>query len=109
WRQRKLRPAFGLSLQGGGLGVMLMTVFAAYKMYSLLPPTMAFALVVVLVAGSALLAVLQDAVVLAALGFLGGYLAPVLISTGSHDHVALFTYYALLNAAVFGVSWKRSW
>ncbi|HEY2346897.1 MAG TPA: DUF2339 domain-containing protein [Xanthomonadaceae bacterium] len=109
WRQREQRPAFGLSLQGGGLGVLLMTVFTAYRMYSLLPPTAAFALIVVLVAGSALLAVLQDAVALAALGFLGGYLAPVLISTGSHDHVALFTYYALLNAAVFGVSWKRSW
>ncbi|HTA65971.1 MAG TPA: DUF2339 domain-containing protein [Xanthomonadaceae bacterium] len=109
WRERERRPAFGLSLQGGGLGVMMMTVFAAYKLYALLPPMAAFALVVVLVAGSALLAVLQDAIALAALGFLGGYLAPVLISTGSHDHVALFSYYAVLNAAVFGVSWKRSW
>ena len=96
-------------MQGGALGVLLMTVFAAYKLYALMPPTAAFALVVVLVAGSALLAVLQDAIALAALGFLGGYLAPVLISTGSHDHVALFSYYAVLNAAVFGVSWKRSW
>ncbi len=109
WRQRALRPVFGLSLQGGGLGVLLMTVFAAYRLYGLLPPMAAFALVVVLVAGSALLAVLQDAIALAALGFLGGYLAPVLIATGSHDHVALFSYYAVLNAAVFAVSWKRSW
>jgi uncharacterized membrane protein len=46
---------------------------------------------------------------LAVLGFLGGYLAPVLISTGSGNHVALFSYYALLNAAVFAISWKRSW
>jgi uncharacterized membrane protein len=109
WRERIRRPVFGLSLQGGALGVLLLTVFAAFRLYALLPPSFAFALVVVLVAGSALLAVLQDAMALAVLGFLGGYLAPVLISTGSHNHVALFSWYALLNAAVFWVSWRRSW
>jgi uncharacterized membrane protein len=109
WRERERKPAFALSLQGGALGVLLLTVFASYKLWNLLPPGLAFAMVVVLVAGAALLAILQNNMALAVLGFLGGYLAPVLISTGSHDHVKLFTYYALLNAAVFGVSWKRSW
>ena len=109
WRERLSRPAFGLSLQGGAIGVMLLTVFAAFRLYGLLPPMLALALVVLLVAGSAALAVLQDTMALAVLGFLGGYLAPVLISTGSANHVALFTYYALLNAAVFGISWRRSW
>jgi uncharacterized membrane protein len=46
---------------------------------------------------------------LALLGFIGGYAAPVLISTGSGNHVALFSYYALLNAAVFAVAWKKPW
>lgn len=109
WRERERKPAFGLSLQGGALGVLLLTVFASYRVWSLLPPTLAFALVVVLIVGAALLAVLQNNMALAVLGFLGGYLAPVLISTGSHNHVALFSWYALLNAAVFAVSWKRSW
>ncbi len=109
WRERERRPAFGLSLQGGALGVLLLSVFTAYRMYALIPPMAAFVLVVVLVAGAALLAVLQDAIALAALGFIGGYLAPVLISTGSNNPVGLFSYYAVLNAAVFAVSWKRSW
>jgi uncharacterized membrane protein len=109
WRERERRPAFGLSLQGGALGVLLLTVFAAYRLYSLLPPALAFALIIVLVAGSALLAVLQQNMALAVLGFLGGYLAPVLISTGSHNHVGLFSYYAVLNAAVFAISWRQSW
>ncbi len=109
WRERSRRPAFGLSLQGGALGVLLLTVFAAYRLYNLLPSQFAFGLVVVLVAGSALLAVLQNTMSLAVLGFLGGYLAPVLISTGSHNHVALFSYYAVLNAAVFAISWRQSW
>lgn len=109
WRERVRKPAFGLSLQGGAIGVLLLTVFAAYRLYSLLPSGLAFALVVVLVAGSAALSLLQKNMSLAVLGFLGGYLAPVIISTGSANHVALFTYYAVLNAAVFAISWRQSW
>lgn len=109
WRERQRRPAFALSLQGGALGVLLLTVFAAYRYWHLLPPQLTFALIIVLVAGAALLAVLQNTMSLAVLGFLGGYLAPVLISTGSHDHVALFSYYAVLNAAVFAISWRQNW
>jgi len=109
WRERERKPAFGLSLQGGAIGVLLLTVFAAFNNYHLLPPELAFALVVVLVAGAALLSVLQRNMPLAALGFLGGYLAPVLINTGSNNYIGLFSYYAVLNAAVFGISWARSW
>jgi uncharacterized membrane protein len=109
WHERLRRPMFAMSVQGGAIGVLLLTVFAAFRLYELLPASLAFALVVVLVAGAALLAVLQDAMWLAVLGFLGGYLAPVLISTGSGNHVALFSYYALLNAAVLAISWKHSW
>ncbi len=109
WRQRARKPVFALSLQGGAIGVLLLTVFAAYRRYHLVPAEMTFALVAIVVAGAALLAVLQSAVALAVLGFTGGYLAPVLISTGSGNHVALFTYYAVLNAAVFAIAWVRPW
>lgn len=107
--QRRSRPAFSLSLQGGAIGVLLLCVFAAFRLYALLAPGVALAMVVALVALAALLAVWQNAAALAVLGFLGGYLAPVLISTGSGDQVALFSYYAALNAAVFGVAWWRHW
>lgn len=109
WRNRIARPAFGLSLQGGGIGVLLLTVFAAYRLDGLLPAGIAFALVLVLVAGAAALAVLQNTMALAVLGFLGGYLAPVLLSTGSGNHVALFSFYAVLNFAVFAIAWLRHW
>lgn len=109
WRNRHLRPEFGLALQGGGIGVLLLTVFASFRLYGLLQPGPAFALVVVLVMGAAVLAVLQNAIALAVLGFIGGYLGPVLISTGSGNHVALFSYYAVLNSAVFAIAWIRPW
>lgn len=105
----RARPAFGLSVQGGAIGILLLTVFAAFKRYELIGATPAFVMVIILVAGASVLAVKQNAVALAVLGFIGGYLAPVLISTGSGNHVALFSYYAVLNAAVFGIAWKRPW
>ena len=109
WRQRDERRVFALSLQGGAIGVLLITVFAAFRLYALLPPLAAFALLVVLVAGVGLLAVLQEALALAVLGLLAGFLAPILTSTGHGSHVALFSYYAVLNLAILGIAWKRSW
>ncbi|MBE5313824.1 MAG: DUF2339 domain-containing protein [Xanthomonadales bacterium] len=108
-RQRHARPAFSLSLQGGAIGVLLLCVFGAFRLYDLLLPSVALGMVVALVALAALLAVWQNAAALAVLGFLGGYLGPVLINTGSGDQVALFSYYAVLNAAVFVVAWWRHW
>jgi len=109
WRERLRRRSFGLALQGGAIGVLLMTVFAAFRLYHLLPPALAFGLMLVLVAGAGALAVMQDALALAILGILAGFAAPILISTGSGDHVALFAYYALLNLAIFAIAWARSW
>ena len=109
WRQRDSRRAFSLSVQGGAIGILLLTVFAAFRFYHLLPALPAFALMIVLVAAVCVLAVVQDALALAVLGMLAGFAAPILISTGAGNHVALFSYYAVLNAAVFAIAWKRSW
>ncbi len=109
WRQRRQRRAFALALQGGAIGVLLLVVFAAFRLYSLLPAGAAFALMIVLVAGVGVLAVLQDALALAVLGLLAGFAAPILLSTGDGNHVALFSYYALLNLAILAVAWRRGW
>src|SRR5690606_35815905 len=55
------------------------------------------------------LAVLQDSRTLAVLGILAGFLAPLWLSSGSGHHVVLFSYYALLNAAILAVAWLRPW
>jgi len=109
WRRRDSNRVFALSLQGGAIGVLLLTVYAAFKLYGVLPAGAAFALSVVLVAGMGLLAVLQDAKALAVFALLAGFLAPLWLSTGSGNHVALFSYYALINAAIVAIAWFRSW
>jgi uncharacterized membrane protein len=109
WRERVCRRSFGLALQGGAIGVLLLTVFATFRLYGLLSAPSAFALLLILVAGAGVLAVLQNALALAVLGILAGFLAPILISTGSGNHVVLFSYYALLNLAIFAIAWVRPW
>ncbi|AKC88168.1 membrane protein [Pseudoxanthomonas suwonensis] len=109
WRRRQSNRVFALSLQGGAIGVLLLTVYAAFKLYGVLPAGAAFALSGLLVAGMGLLAVLQDAKALAVFALLAGFLAPLWLSTGSGNHVALFSYYALLNAAIVAIAWFRAW
>lgn len=109
WRLRAQRSVFAMVLQGVGIGVIYLTLFAATRLYHLLPVPAAFAAMVGLVALTVWLALLQDARSLAAFGSVGGFLAPVLISTGPGSHVVLFTYYALLNTGILSISWFRAW
>lgn len=109
WRLRESSRVYGLSLQGGGIGILYLTIFAAFRLYGLLPALLAFLLLVALTAFAGLIAVLQDSRVLAVLGTVGGFLAPVLVSTDSGNHVALFSYYLILNLAILGIARFRTW
>ena len=109
WRLRERRTGYAMILQGGGVGVLYLTVFAAFKLYTLVPPSATFALLVAIAAFSAVLAVRQDAIALAAVGVIGGFFAPILTSSESGNHVVLFTYYALLNAGILGIAWFKAW
>jgi uncharacterized membrane protein len=108
WRQRERRRDYGLVLQGGGTGIVYLTVFAAVDLYHLLPAGPGLVLMVVLVLLASALAVLQDARSLAVLAIVGGFLAPVLVSRGG-SHVQLFSYYLVLNAGILGIAWFKAW
>jgi uncharacterized membrane protein len=109
WRLRPTRPGYALALQGGAVGVLYLTVFSALRLYMLLSPTAAFALLAALSALCAILAILQDSMAVALLAVTGGFLAPFLASTGAGDHVTLFSYFVVLNGAIAGIAWFRSW
>ena len=91
WRLRRSRPDFAMAVQGGAVGILYLTIFAAFRLYDLLPAAAALALMLVVVGLSGALAVLQNQVSLAVLGTTGGFLAPILASTGSGSHVSLFS------------------
>lgn len=109
WTSRRRKRLFGLLAQGGGIGILYLTLFAAARFFGFAPMELALLVMLVLVGASGALAVVQDAVGLAVLASTGGFAAPILLSTGTGNHVHLFAYYALLNVGVLGVAWFRSW
>jgi uncharacterized membrane protein len=109
WRLRDRRSAYALALQGGGVGSLYLTVFAALRLYALIPATGAFALLTGIGGFTAVLAVRQNSTAFAMMGVVGGFLAPVLTATEHGNHVILFSYYALLDLGVFAIAWFRAW
>lgn len=109
WRIRDRNKGVSLPLQGTCMAVLMLVVFGAFRLYHLIPGGMAFSLLFLLTIGTCLLAVLQNAQWLAIFGIVGGFAAPILSSTGQGSHIALFSYYALLNAGILAIALKRSW
>jgi len=109
WRLRGKRRDYALVLQGAGIGVFDLTILAAMKWHELLPPEIGFAALLAVVLLSAVLAVAQDAPLLAIVAALEGFAAPVLASTGQNRPIGLFTYLLVLDVGIAVVAWFKAW
>lgn len=109
WWLRKKNLMYALILQGGGIGGLYITIFATTKIYDFIPIGIALAILVFICIVSVILAVLHRAISLAVLASLGGYLAPVLLSTGSGNYIALFSYYLILSIGILIISHWQVW
>ena len=110
FKLREKNELFALILQGGGIGVLYLTTFAAAKLYPIMiPVTFAFLILVALCAVSVVFALSQNAISLAIVAFLGAYLAPILLSDGSGNHKVLFVFYTLVSIGIVVISKWRSW
>ncbi|WP_170211808.1 DUF2339 domain-containing protein [Rhodoferax bucti] len=112
WRLKNRQPsrdAYALTLQGAGVAVLYLTVFAAFRLYQLLPAQAAFGVLALICALSTAIALLQNALPMAFIGFAGAFAAPLLVSTGQGNHVGLFAYYLLLGVGIAVVAWLRAW
>ncbi|MEO7548412.1 MAG: DUF2339 domain-containing protein, partial [Ramlibacter sp.] len=101
--------AYALTLQGAGVAVLYLTVFAAFRLYQFLPAGAAFVALGLICAFAAVIALMQNALPMAFIGFAGGFAAPILVSTGQGNHVGLFSYYLLLGVAIAAIAWARAW
>lgn len=109
WRQRARRPIYGRSLQGAGIAALYITTYAAYEVYDLLPVAIAATAVVLVTVAAGVLAVRQDAQILAVLGIVGGFLAPVLAYRRPDDYLVVFSFYTVLSIAVVAVARFKVW
>jgi uncharacterized membrane protein len=108
-RLHETNRTYALILMGAAFGLFYLDTFFALKTFHLIGAAAGFALFAVLGVAMLLTAVRLDARALAAIGMLGAFMAPVLASTGSGNHVLLFSYYLLLNLIILAASWFKSW
>ncbi len=90
---------FSYSLKAVGIGVLYLSLWAAFQMYALIPAGAAFVAMLAVTASTAVMALAQDAEILAALALVGGFTTPVLLSTGQNKELQLFSYVVLLDVA----------
>lgn len=109
WRVRTQRRTYGLALIGGGIGIVYLTTFGAYYFYGLLPALLAFTIFVLLALTYALMAMVNDAPILAFLAIVGAFLAPWLTADDSGSYVVLFSYYAVVNLGILALAWAKRW
>jgi len=109
WRFRSKRPGYFLILQGGGLGILYLSVYAAHKFTQYFNIPLSLALMTLLIFPMVILALFQNAQVLAVLAFIGGFATPLLLSGGSENHLFLFCYYLILNGGVLAIGYFRPW
>ncbi|HEX2327094.1 MAG TPA: DUF2339 domain-containing protein [Candidatus Angelobacter sp.] len=110
FRSRGYLP-FSWSLKAVGIGTIYLSLWAAFQVYHLVPIELAFGAMLLVTAFTIILALTQDAEILAAYALVGGFSTPLLLSTGKNAEIFLFSYTALLDIAmlvmVFFKPWRR--
>ena len=105
---REYRP-LGQGLAAAGFAGLYVTAFAAHAVYGLLPRAGAAAFMIAVTACAVLVAERLDTRLLASLAWTGGYLAPVLLSTGEDRALSLFSYLLLLGLGAAWLDHRKPW
>jgi uncharacterized membrane protein len=109
WISLRGQKTFARGLAGLGLALLYLSFYAGFEFYHLLPQTTAFLLMCLTTAAAAMLALHYDSQAVALLGLAGGYLTPVLLSTGENHMWILAGYTSMLNLGALAVGRVKRW
>jgi uncharacterized membrane protein len=99
--------AHGIS--GGGILILYLSVYAAINFYKLIDPTTAFIAMTMITTTAVLLSARYNALPIAVLGLIGGFLTPILLARGVDNQIGLFGYIALLDVGVLALAFHKQW
>jgi uncharacterized membrane protein len=101
---------FAQGLVGAGIAILYLSAYASFNYYHLVGQPLAFVFMSLVTVITFTQAFRYNSIVVALIGWLGGFLTPFLLSTGEANPAGLFTYLALLNLGLLVVAWRRdSW
>ena len=103
--------AYSYSLKAVGSAVLYLVLWAAFQVYHLpmFPGPVALGLMVLVTAWNAYMAYAQDAELLAAYALAGGFLTPLLLSTGGNHEGFLLMYIGAIDLAVVWLMRVKPW
>ncbi|MCB1099083.1 MAG: DUF2339 domain-containing protein [Verrucomicrobiae bacterium] len=108
--KRKTYEVTSQTLCATGILTLYACVFASsHAFYGFFNMPVAFVLMAAVTATAFTIAVRLNGQVVAILGLLGGFLTPVLLSTGNDHSVALFSYIAVLDIGLAAIAFKQRW
>lgn len=99
----------GQGLTGAGIAILYFAVFAGFGFYHLFGMYPAFGFMALITGCAGALAVRFDSLLVAGFGLVGGYVTPILLSTGAVNFLGLFSYLLLLGSGILGISYYKNW
>lgn len=100
---------FSRMLTAAGVLTLYVSTYSAFGFYQLVPQQAAGILLFVVVAESAMLAIVYDSWAIALMALVGGFLIPVLMQSDRDQYQSLFTYLAILNIGSLSLLARRAW
>ncbi|MDP1678417.1 MAG: DUF2339 domain-containing protein [Bacteroidota bacterium] len=101
---------FAQGLVGAGISILYLSVYASYNFYHLVPQWAAFGLMFLITAFTFANGLFYDSLAVALLGWAGGFLTPILLSSGEANEIGLFSYISILDIGLVAlIVKKRRW
>ena len=108
YAQRRV-PIWSQPVTAGGAAILYLSIYAAFGLYQLIRPDVAFLFLAMVVALAGLLALRYESIVIAVLGIVGAFLAPILLGPSLPDVRLVLLYILVVDLGVLGVSTFRNW
>ncbi len=109
FRLKKAYTDFSAVLVSGAIAIMYFITYAAYTLYTMMPQTVAFALMLLFTVSTIAAAINYNRQVIAHIGLVGAYAVPFLLSNDSGDTTILYTYMTIINAGILIIAIKKYW
>ncbi|MBT2623365.1 DUF2339 domain-containing protein [Chryseobacterium sp. ISL-6] len=106
---RKNYTIFSSIILGGGIAILYFTTTIAFREYHLFAQNTAFIITCCITLLSIILSYYYKSEVLIIFSLFGGFLAPLMISTGQSNYLFLFTYISVLNIGMLIITFLKHW
>lgn len=106
---RKNYLVFSSIITGGGIAVLYFTTTIAFREYHIFSQNIGFLITCIITIASISLSYYYKSEILIIFSLFGGFLAPLMISTGQSNYLFLFTYISVLNIGMLIIAYLKQW